>query len=63
MTKKEKVVQDTYRYISKKFKGCLTDHEREELRMDFGIDVEGSYVLASLTKKEWADICDLRKGD
>ena len=34
----------------------LSKHEREELRIDFDIDVKGFYVITSLTRREWEAI-------
>ncbi len=47
MNKKRK-----FRYINKG-EFPLSDHEINELKVDFDIDVKGFYVLAPLTKKEW----------
>jgi hypothetical protein len=31
----------------------LSEHERDELKQDFAIDVGNYYIIAPLTKKEW----------
>lgn len=43
-----------FRYIDRRRKGCLSDHERDELAEDFDIDIDGFYVLVPLTKAEWS---------
>lgn len=45
----------------KKGKYHLTEHETAELKEDFGIEVEGFYLLAPLTKPEWDLIKNERK--
>lgn len=43
-----------FRYIEEGHgKDSLSDHEREEIVMDFDIDIEDYYVLTVLTKEEW----------
>jgi len=34
----------------------LTEHEKEELDMDFDINTRGFHVIAVLTKEEWEKI-------
>lgn len=56
---KRRAVVRKFRYIEPGHGvDSLTVHEKEELRIDFDIEVEDFYVIAPLTQKEWGRIRD-----
>ena len=49
-----KFKQRKFRYIEKNHdRDSLSEHEVEELAIDFDIDTKGFYILAPITKEEW----------
>jgi len=53
---------NNFRYIKgERDIGPLNNHEIKELNRDFNIQIEGYYVVAALTKKEWEHLKVIRE--